>query len=39
MNKKKQTSSLNNDHLEVVWKISTACMTPEYENLVAKKEM
>uniref|UniRef100_A0A674K1K9 SPIN-DOC-like zinc-finger domain-containing protein n=1 Tax=Terrapene triunguis TaxID=2587831 RepID=A0A674K1K9_9SAUR len=37
MNKNKQRSSLTDDHLEDIMKISTSNMTPEYDKLVAKK--
>ncbi|CAM4581205.1 unnamed protein product [Lepidochelys kempii] len=37
MNKNKQRSSLTDDHLEDIVKISTSNMTPEYNKLVAEK--
>ncbi|CAM4604779.1 unnamed protein product [Lepidochelys kempii] len=37
MNKNKQCSSLTEDHLEDIMKISTSNMTPEYDKLVAEK--
>uniref|UniRef100_A0A8C0GSN7 SPIN-DOC-like zinc-finger domain-containing protein n=1 Tax=Chelonoidis abingdonii TaxID=106734 RepID=A0A8C0GSN7_CHEAB len=37
MNKNKQRSSLTDDHLEDIMKISTSNMIPEYDKLVAKK--
>uniref|UniRef100_A0A8C3SKW3 SPIN-DOC-like zinc-finger domain-containing protein n=1 Tax=Chelydra serpentina TaxID=8475 RepID=A0A8C3SKW3_CHESE len=37
MNKNKQRSSLTDDHLEDILKISTSTMTPKYDKLVAKK--
>ncbi|CAM5151831.1 unnamed protein product [Natator depressus] len=37
MNKNKQRTSLTDDHLEDIMKISTSNMTPEYDKLVAEK--
>ncbi|CAM2097121.1 unnamed protein product [Caretta caretta] len=37
MNKNKQRSSLTDDHLEDIMKISTSNMTPKYDKLVAEK--